>query len=66
MPKKSIDKNLIFLLVCTLITLASWIGYEVYQAYATAKVEDVPPSYLIKLDPTLDTKVLEKIEKRIL
>ncbi len=66
MRKKPVDQSIIMLLICTLITLASWVGFEVYRAYRSAKMNQVPASYLQKLDPTLDTKVLDKIEKRIL
>lgn len=66
MRKKPVDQSVIILLVLTLVTLASWVGFEVYRAYKSAETNQVPPSYLLRLDPTLDAKVLEKIEKRIL
>lgn len=66
MRKKPVDQSVIILLILTLVTLASWVGFEVYRAYRSAKTDQIPPSYLLRLDPTLNTKVLEKIEKRIL
>ena len=52
------------MLTMTLITLVSWLGFEVYRAYAIKPVPDVLARQLMELNPNLDTITLDKIEKR--
>lgn len=64
MKKKTWDRDLVVLLVSTLITVASWVGLEVYRAYVKT---DLPPGveqHLKPFDPILKTEVLDKLEGR--
>lgn len=64
MRKKTFDRDIVILLVSTLLTIAFWVGFEVYRAYTLAPAPDVPEAYLSSFDTTLDTTVLQKIESR--
>lgn len=64
MRKKGIDRDLIIVLTSTLITLATWVGFEVYRAYTKVTVPEVLQKHLLPLNPTLNTQVLDQLEQR--
>lgn len=64
MRKKTIDRDLVVVLTTTLITLATWTGFEVYRAYTKVDLPAGVEKYLQRLDPTLNTAVLEQLEQR--
>ena len=64
MKKNKTDRDIVLMLTMTLITLVSWLGFEVYLAYAIKPVPDVLARQLMELNPNLDTITLDKIEKR--
>jgi len=64
MRKNKIDRDIVMVLVMTLITLTAWVGFEVYRAYTRVNISPVPDKQLLKLPPTLDIPVLEKLESR--
>jgi hypothetical protein len=62
MKKKRIDKDIVILLISTLITIATWVGLEVYRAYVRVSVTAEVEKHLQPIDPTIDVRVLEKLE----
>lgn len=64
MRKKTWDRDLIILLVSTLITVASWVGLEVYRAYVKINLPVGVEKHLNQFDPILKTTVLDKLEQR--
>lgn len=65
MRKKTLDRDIVTLLVFTLFTIVSWVGFEVYRAYThRAPAPQVDQTYLQSFDTTLDTKVLQQLEAR--
>jgi hypothetical protein len=64
MKKRGIDKDMIFLLVTALIAVASWVGFEVYRAYLKVNIPTGVEKYMTVLDTSLNTQVLDKLEKR--
>ena len=62
MRKKRIDKDVVVLLITTLVTIASWVGFEVYRAYTQVKVDPQVEKYLEQIDPTLKTDIFSKLE----
>ena len=65
MRKKQIDREIILLLTTTLVTVAVWIGFEVYRAYTKVALPEGLEQYLTPIDTVLSTGVLEKLEMRI-
>jgi hypothetical protein len=63
MRKKRIDKDLIVVLFSTLVTFASWVGFEVYRTYTQSKVNPEVEKYLNQIDPTLKTGIFSKLEE---
>ena len=64
MYKKGIDRDLVIVLISTLITLASWVGFEAYRAYTKVEIPQVLQRHLKPLDPKLNTQVLDQLEQR--
>lgn len=65
MRKNNLDRDIVMVLVATLVTVISWVGFEVYRAYTQIPIPDVLQKYLQEFDPTLDTAVLDHLEKRL-
>ncbi len=64
MKKRRVDTDVIILLVSTLITMATWVGFEVYRAYTKPAPIDGVQKHLGNFNPNLKSDVLDKIEKR--
>jgi hypothetical protein len=64
MKKKGIDKDLILLLITTLVTVVVWVGFEVYRAYTQVVIPTGLEKHLQPLSPTLRTEVFGKLEQR--
>ena len=64
MRKNKTDRQVVVVLVMTLITLVAWVGFEVYRAYTLVNIPPVSDKLLLELSPTLDISVLEKLESR--
>jgi hypothetical protein len=62
MRKKGIDRDIVVLLISTLITVSSWVGFEVYRAYFKQVVPKEVQSHLVKIDPHLNSTVLSNLE----
>ncbi len=61
----SYDRDIVTLLVITLFTLCSWVGFEVYRTFTTANISDVSARLLRPLDPSLNTAVLSALKDRL-
>lgn len=64
MRKNKIDRDIVMLLVMTMVTLISWVGFEVYRAYTKVTVPAVLARQLKEINPNLNTDVLNNLEKR--
>lgn len=64
MPRKHIDRDIVMLLIFTLITLASWVGFEVYRVFTKTQIPEVSAKYLVPLNPVLNTQVLTVLETK--
>lgn len=64
MRKNKTDRNIVTMLVMTLITVIAWVGFEVYRAYTKVDISPVEDKLLLELTPTLDIPVLEKLESK--
>jgi hypothetical protein len=64
MKKKQLDRSITMVLICTLITLAAWIGFQVYRAYSQVPLPEGIDKHLQPLEPTLETSVLDRLEQR--
>jgi hypothetical protein len=62
MRKRRISKDVVILLTSTVVTLASWIGFEVYRAYIQITIEPQVEKHLQQIDPSLNTELFSKLE----
>lgn len=63
MKRNGIDRGVVLLLVCTLITVIAWVGFEVYRAFREVEVPEGVEKHLQGMDPTLKITVLDKLEE---
>lgn len=61
----SYDRDVVALLVITLVTLSSWVGFEVYRAFTRSDIPDVSAKLMRPLDPALNTAVLSALKSRL-
>ncbi|OGC93057.1 hypothetical protein A3D85_03100 [Candidatus Amesbacteria bacterium RIFCSPHIGHO2_02_FULL_47_9] len=64
MALKKTERELIFLITSTLITVVVWVGLEVYRVYTKSLPPDGIDSYLSPLEPDLNVEVLDRLEKK--
>ncbi|EKE13096.1 MAG: hypothetical protein ACD_13C00093G0010 [uncultured bacterium] len=64
MKKESLPKP-ITILILTLLTALVWVGLGIYRAISVKPPTPVPEEVLKPLNPTLNTKVIQKIESAI-
>ena len=62
MKKRGIVREVVVLLISTLITIASWVGFEVYRAYVKVKVPADVERHLEQINPNLNTNVFTELE----
>ncbi len=64
MQKNKIDRDIVIILVMTLITVVSWAGFEIYRAYTKITITPILAEQLREVSPVLDLGVLDDVEKR--
>ncbi len=59
--KKSnkVSRDVVWILALTCVTIAVWIGFEVYRAYFKPTIPEGVEKYLTPLSPILDEKFLD-------
>lgn len=66
MKKTGIEKDVILLLVTTLITVAVWVGVDVYRAFTFHAIPTDIAQLLTPINPSLQTSVLDNLEQKTL
>lgn len=64
MRRSKTSRDVVLLLVMTLITIGCWIGFEVYRAYNQVDLPEGVERHLVPLDPSLDKNVLDMLVNR--
>lgn len=66
MKKSRIDHDIVLVLVCSLITITAWVGFEIYRVFWVNKkeIEQVEQVQIRELNPVLKVEVLDELEKR--
>ncbi len=59
------NKDLLTISIFTLITVISWIVFDVYHAAATSTITEVQQQLMTPLNPKLDTATIESIRSRV-
>jgi hypothetical protein len=68
MKNNKIDKDILVVLVWTLVTVSAWVGFEIYRVVYTGRVEvkEKVETEIKDINPTLNLGVLDELEKRTL
>lgn len=61
MKKRGVDKDIVILLISTLITVTSWIGFEVYRAYVKVNTTAEVEKSLQQVNPVLNRELFGKL-----
>ena len=64
MKKIQLGRDALILSIMTLITVLSWIGFDVYQALTKTEMPRVLKRQLAPLNPRLNRTVIDKLRKR--
>jgi hypothetical protein len=60
--KKSKLPSLVTVLVLTLVTALTWVGFEIYRAFTTTPEPSVSEEILSPITPSLDAGTIGKIQ----
>ena len=61
--KFKLGKNVLFLTVISLLTVISWVCFEVYEAINKTTITKVTKEQMAPINPLIKTEVFEKLEK---
>ena len=64
MRKSKIDRDIVVILIMTLVTISAWVGFETYRAYTRSNIPPVLAKQLLELSPQLDMNTLGRLESR--
>jgi hypothetical protein len=64
MKNLQLGKDSLILAILTLITAITWIGFDVYKASTRTTIPKATKEQMKKLNPTIDTEVIENIKSR--
>lgn len=64
MNQLKFGKNILIISLMTLLTVFSWIGFEVYRTYTKTTVPKIIKDLIKPLNPTLNQNLFEEIDKK--
>ena len=59
------SKDVLVLAILSLITVLSWIGFEVYRAATESSIPRVTKEMLIPIQPNLDRETIEQLKQSL-
>ncbi len=65
MRKNQLDRDIVVVLIATLVTVVVWVASDIYQSFHKNEAPIVEAKYLEEFDPTLDIVVLDELEKKL-
>lgn len=63
--KKKIDRDILFLSILTLITVLTWIAFDVYKALTKYTIPHVLEEQMQSFNPKIDRAKIEKLKERL-
>ena len=64
MRRREIDRDIVVLLLTTLLMVLTWVGFEAYRAYVDTSTPADIEKFLKPIDPTIDKMFLDKLNLR--
>lgn len=65
MKEFKLGKNILILSIMTLITVLTWIGFEVYRVATKTTIPKVTQEQLTPLNPKIKKETIEKLKTNI-
>jgi hypothetical protein len=65
MKESKFSKNLFYIAILTVITILTWIGFDVYRAFNKVEIPKNVQEQLTPLNPQVDMETLENLPKRL-
>jgi len=62
--KLELGKNTLVVSIMTLLTVFTWIAFEVYHAYTQPTIPKIMRELITPLDPTLNRTIIEDIKEK--
>jgi len=59
------SKNLVTILLLTLITVSAWIGFQIFRTATSSTIPEPTQEQLEGLDPNLDQNVLDDLKESL-
>ena len=66
MKKKRISRDILILVILSLITVVTWIGLDVYRIFTKGEELYVSPQQMEPLNPEIDQETLDQISQESL
>jgi hypothetical protein len=64
MEKQRLNRDLLILAILTVITVFTWIGFEVYRTLTETEIPSVLQHQIEPLNPTIEKAVLQSLKSR--
>lgn len=65
MKKFKLGKDALILSIITLLTVLTWIGFDVYRAAHQTTITKVTEEQMVSLDPKIKTETLESLKSNL-
>ena len=65
MRKSKINRDIFVLSILTLITVLTWIAFDVYQALTRTTIPEVIQEQMKPLEPKIDKTKIERLQERL-
>jgi hypothetical protein len=64
MKNKRIDRDILVLLISTLITIVVWVGVETYRAFVRTDLPEGVEKHIKEFDTSIDLSVFDKLKTK--
>jgi hypothetical protein len=66
MKKKRLSKDILVLVILSLITVLTWIGLDLHRIFSKEEASDVPTQQLEPLNPEINQEMIDQISEESL
>lgn len=66
MKKKRLSKDILILVILSLITVLTWIGLDLHRIFSKQETPDVPSQQMELLNPEIDQEIINQISEESL
>lgn len=63
MRKNRLDHDILVMLTFSLVTLMTWVGFEIYHTLTKKVIENDIQKYLQTIEPTVNTNILNELQQ---